>query len=81
MPKVEPLFGDDSYGYRPNKKALYAVSVVRKRTWKQHWVIDLDIKGFFGSIDHQLHLSCLRHISADCWVVFHVERWLDREVL
>ena len=30
-PKLEPLFYPDSYGYRPNKSALDAVGVTRKR--------------------------------------------------
>lgn len=32
-PKVEPVFHPDSYGYRPGKSALDAVSVTRKRCW------------------------------------------------
>ena len=43
-PKVEPLFHDDSYGYRPGKSALDAVATARQRCWRSDWVIDLDIK-------------------------------------
>ena len=43
-PQVEPMFHDDSYGYRPNKSALEAVGQVRHRCWKFDWVIELDIK-------------------------------------
>ena len=43
-PLVEPIFHDDSYGYRPGKSALDAVEVARKRCWRADWVIDLDIK-------------------------------------
>ena len=46
-PLGEPHFHPDSYGYRPGKSALDAVDVTRKRCWRQDWVIDLDIKGFF----------------------------------
>ena len=45
--KVEGKFHPDSYGYRPNRSALDAVGVARRRCWRQDWVIDLDIKGFF----------------------------------
>lgn len=44
-PLVEPHFLKDSYGYRPNKSALDAVGVTRKRCWKQDWVLEFDKKG------------------------------------
>jgi RNA-directed DNA polymerase len=38
--------------------------------------VDLDIKGFFDSIDHELLLKALRK-HTDCrWVLLYVERWL-----
>ena len=53
-PCVEPIFHPDSYGYRPGKSALDAVGVTRKRCWEFDWVVDLDIKAFFDSLDHDL---------------------------
>lgn len=38
---VEPLFCDDSYGYRLNKSALDAVEMTRKRCWRYDYVIEL----------------------------------------
>jgi group II intron reverse transcriptase/maturase len=51
-PDVEPLFHDDSYGYRPGRGALEAVAVCREPCWTS-WVIDLDIHAFFDSLDEQ----------------------------
>jgi RNA-directed DNA polymerase len=48
-PSVDPQFHPDSYGYRPGKSALDAVGTTRQRCWSADWVIDLDIKGFFGA--------------------------------
>ena len=48
-PVVDPIFSDDSYGYRPNRSALDAIEVTRKRCWQQDWVIEYDIKGLFGA--------------------------------
>ena len=45
-PQLEPIFDQDSYGYRPGKSAHQAVESSRKRCWKYDWVVDLDIKGF-----------------------------------
>ena len=62
-PRLEKLSGPNSFGYRPNKSAHQALEQVRKSCWKTDWVIDLDIKGFFDSIDHgKLMLAVERHV-------------------
>lgn len=53
-PILDPLFHEDSYGYRPNKSALDAAGKERERCWKYDYVILLDIKGLFDDIDHEL---------------------------
>ena len=75
-PKVEPLFHADSYGYRPFKSAHDAVGQARKRCWKYDWVLDLDIKGFFDNIPHELLMRAVRKHAPEKWVVLYVERWL-----
>jgi len=44
--RVEAIFHEDSYGYRPGRSALGAVGACRQRCWKADWVIDLDIQKF-----------------------------------
>lgn len=79
-PEVEKHFHPDSYGYRPGKSALDAVGVARERCWRYSWVLDLDIKGFFDAIDHELLLRAVRH-HTDCrWVRLYIERWLKAPV-
>ncbi len=79
-PVLEPVFHEDSYGYRPNRSAHDALRVARVRCWKQDWVLDLDIKGFFDNIDHDLLMRALRK-HTDCrWVLLYVERWLKADV-
>ena len=48
------MFHPDSYGYRPRRSAIDAVGQARQRCWRFDWVVDIDIKGFFDSIDHEL---------------------------
>jgi RNA-directed DNA polymerase len=60
-PIVEPKFHEDSYGYRPGKSAIEAVGVARVRCWGEDWIIDLDIRQFFDSIDHELMMQAVRH--------------------
>jgi len=75
-PILEPHFHRDSYGYRPGKSALQAVGEARKRCWEYHWALDMDIKGFFDEIDHELLMRAVRK-HTDCkWVLLYIERWL-----
>lgn len=75
-PKVEPYFHPDSYGYRPRKSAIEAVGVARRRCWRYDWVLDLDIKGFFDNLDHELLMRAVRKHTGCKWIVLYIERWL-----
>ena len=75
-PIVEPVFHEDSYGYRPGKSALDAVGVTRKRCWDADWVIDLDIKSFFDSLDHALVERAVAHHTNLPSVRLYIARWL-----
>ena len=75
-PLVEPVFHPDSYGYRPRRSALDAVAVCRERCWRSDWVIDLDIRGFFDNLDHDLVLKAVAHHTDQRWVLLYVKRWL-----
>ena len=75
-PTVEPMFHRDSYGYISGRSALDAVGTVRKRCWWYDWVIDLDIQGFFDTIDHRLMLHAVRKHTNSRWMLLYIERWL-----
>lgn len=74
-PQVEPLFHPDSYGYRPGKSALAALAACRQRCWRYDWVVDLDIKGFFDNIEHNLMMHAVRKHTDNPWVLLYIERW------
>lgn len=80
-PELERYFHQDSYGYRPRKSALDAVGTARKRCWKYNWVLDLDIKGFFDNIDHELLMRAVRKHTDDQWALLYIERWLKAAIL
>ena len=75
-PSVEPYFHPDSYGYRPNKSAIDAIRTARRRCWDYDWVIDLDIKGFFDNLDHDLVMQFVGRYTDSRWILLYVERWL-----
>jgi RNA-directed DNA polymerase len=75
-PELEPYFHPDSYGYRPGKSSIQAISKVRERCWKYDWVVDIDIKGFFDNIDHELMMRAVRKHVRQKWIQLYIERWL-----
>jgi RNA-directed DNA polymerase len=79
-PEVEPIFHSDSYGYRPGRSAHDALAVCRERCWKYDWVLDLDLKSFFDSLDHSLVLKAVAHHTDLRWILLYVERWLKAPV-
>ena len=58
-PDVEPVFHEDSYGYRPGRSAHQALRVCRERCWRNDWVLDLDIRSFFDSVSWDLVLKAV----------------------
>lgn len=79
-PELEKHFHPDSYGYRPGKSALDAVGMARKRCWKNDWVLELDIKGCFDNIDHELMMKAVRAHTEEKWVILYIERWIKAPI-
>lgn len=79
-PILEPVFHNDSYGYRPRRSAHQALSVARQRCWKYDWVLDLDVKGFFDTIDWNLLMRAVQRHTDCTWVLLYIERWLKAPV-
>lgn len=78
---VEPLFHEHSYGYRPKKNCHDAISQANKNCYNHDYVIDLDIKGFFDTINHEKMMKAVHHYCKDKWVLLYVKRWLKGGVL
>ena len=74
--RTESVFHPDSYGYRPRKSAHDALRKCRERCWRKDWVLDLDIRKFFDSLDHDLVVRTVEANTADKWVLLYVRRWL-----
>lgn len=80
-PFVDPCFHPDSYGYRPNKSATDAIGTARKRCWSYDWIIDIDIKGFFDNMDHELVMKAVGKHTKSKWILMYTERWLKAPVM
>jgi len=80
-PKLDPLFHNDSYAYRKGKSAHQAIETATNRIWTHDWVLKIDIRKFFDTLDHDLLIKALRHYCPDKWVLMYVERWLKAGVM
>jgi RNA-directed DNA polymerase len=74
----EEDFWGFSYGFRPGRSqhdALDAlwVGIMRK---KVSWVLDADIRDFFGSISHEWMVKFLQHRIADRRILRLIQKWL-----
>jgi RNA-directed DNA polymerase len=77
---VEPLFHDDSFGYRPRRGVPDAVARCRERCWRYDWVLDLDVQKFFGSVPWDLIIKAVEAHVREPWVLLYVKRWLAAPV-
>jgi RNA-directed DNA polymerase len=72
-----------SYGFRPGRSphnaldALYTGLLTRK----VNWVLDADVRDFFGAIDHGWVVKFVEHRIADRRVVRLIQKWLNAGVL
>lgn len=79
-PRLEAVFVENSYGYRPNSNAHIAIRKVQQNVRRYSWVIDLDIQEFFENVSHALLMKALeRHVS-EKWVLMYIKRWLEAPV-
>lgn len=74
--QVEPIFYEDSYGYRPNKSAIQALEATRRRCWRKDWVLEFDIKGLFDNIPHDMLMKMVEKHTDIKWIMLYIKRWL-----
>ena len=79
--QVEPLFHNSSFGYRPNRSCHDAVAQSSRNTLFYDFAIDLDIKSFFDTIDHDLLLKAVNHYCKDAWILMYVSRWIKAGIV
>jgi RNA-directed DNA polymerase len=72
-----------SYGFRPGRgqhDALDALSVGIQNN-RVRWILDVDIRAFFDTIDHEWMMCFLQHRIADRRVLGLIARWLRTGVI
>jgi group II intron reverse transcriptase/maturase len=79
-PRLEPCFHPSSFGYRPGRNAHQAVNQARRNCWRYDWVLDLDMKAFFDTIDHDLMMRAIEKHVPEKWIRLYIRRWLESPV-
>jgi RNA-directed DNA polymerase len=76
-PIFEPVFDDSSFGYRSGRSAKDAL----RKVWREidagaEWIVDADLKDYFGTIDHEKLMTLVAERVADGRVLTLIERML-----
>lgn len=77
---ADKTFSNSSFGYRPNKSAHQAIEQCRINCMKYSWVIDIDIKGFFDNIDHDLLMKAVQWHTDKKHILMYCKRWLEAPI-
>jgi group II intron reverse transcriptase/maturase len=77
-PIFEPVFDDASFGYRRGRSAKDAL----RKVWREldagfEWIVDADLKDFFGSADQEKLLSLVAQQVADGRVLRLIRSMLE----
>lgn len=79
----EPMFVDESYGFRP-KRSCHDVIVYLRNTITVHkvnYVVDADIRGFFDNIDHEWMMKFLEYRTEDRRFLEIIRRFLKAGII
>ena len=79
----EPLFYENSYGFRPGKSCHDAIKALRAHlnTHVVETVIDVDLSNFFGSISHHKLMEIIEKKISDPRLIRYLWRMLKAGVL
>ena len=78
----EPIFSENSYGFRPNRSCHDAILKARgimNNGYK--WVVDLDLENFFDTVNQDLLISIIRRTVNEDKVVSLIRKYLQAGVL
>ena len=78
----EPIFSENSYGFRPNRgchDAILKAKEIMNDGYK--WVVDLDLEKFFDTVNQDLLISIIRKTINEDKVVSLIRKYLQAGVL
>ena len=82
VPIYEPLFAENSYGYRPSRSAKDAIVKVKEYAEKGYtYAVVLDLSKYFDTLNHEILINLLRRNIKDERVVQLIKRYLKSGVM
>lgn len=81
-PIYEQVFSDNSFGFRPNRSAHDAVKrVASLYNQGYHYVVDLDLKAYFDTVNHDLLMGFIEQQISDPWLLRLIRKFLTSGVM
>ena len=84
---IEPIYEEDfkpfSYGFRPGRSQHQAIEYMFKQVsfQKMHYIIDADLKNYFGTINHGILREFLDKRVKDGVIRRMIDKWLKAGVM
>lgn len=81
-PIFEHIFSDNSYGFRPNRGCKVALREVNRLLKTGYtWVVDVDLKSYFDTIDHDILMDQIRQKISDNRTLNLIQQFLTQEIM
>nr|WP_269189974.1 group II intron reverse transcriptase/maturase [Lacticaseibacillus paracasei] len=81
-PVFEQVFSDSSFGFRPHRSAHDAIRhVIGLYNQGYHYVIDLDLKAYFDTVNHDLMMKFVNRYVQDPWLLKLIRQFLTSGVM
>lgn len=81
-PIFEKVFSNNSFGFRPNRSAHDAIKrVVTLYNEGYHVVVDLDLKSYFDTVNHDLLIKYIEQYIDDTWLLKLIRKFLTSGIM
>ncbi len=73
----EPIFEESSHGFRPDRSPHTALETIKQEWTAVKWLIDMDLRSYFDTINHDLLMSVLQKSIGDTRFLRLIRAMLD----